>query len=207
MRTFRFHNTQPPGGYLYTVPETGFEVFAGDFGSLVNRVRSHYDANKIPVPPNLPACIEHSICLHVPESFCRGEFEENDLQMKQASPAAIRDASLIRFLHLRRPLDKLIGDGKVAEERAAICTLCHLNARNVCTTCNRLKSIAPDMLGDRSTTYDSDLGVCVVDLCILKIKVFIRGEVLRAVSRPAQEGEYPSACWCIPELNKEETAP
>lgn len=200
MREFATRMTVPPGGYFYKVPETGDEVLGGTLMQAVDMVRKIYFRNKIAIPSDLSARVEHFICLHVPESFCKGEYEPGDEQFRVINPREIRnEATKLTRIKLKWGSEKFLAPIELSEKRARVCAGCGCNARNVCTTCNGLKDYVVKAIGSRTTSVDSQLGVCSVCSCIAKAKVHISVEALREVRPVSGTAAYPDHCWMVKE--------
>ena len=195
MRRFLYRATVPPGGYCYRVPETGDELIAGDMAQLVIMTRAIYVRNKITVPDDLSARVEHYICLHVPASFCVGTYAEGDEQHRVVNAKAVREASDLKVTRLKWGPEKFLAPLPLAEQRAATCIKCKLNYEKFCTTCNGLKDYVVAAIGGRTTTLDSRLGVCSVCSCLLKAKIHVSVEALKALKPRSGDGEYPENCW------------
>ena len=192
MMTFRHRNILPPGGYQYTVPETGQSFLDGVFNDLVNGVRLHLAKNSIPVPPDLAARIEHSICLRCPKGFCRGEAEPGDAHQDPIRAVDVREATSLHQTRLKWSVDRFLASDAVVAARVAICKACPENVRGYCTTCNGLRGFASKIVGTRAERYEKELGVCQRCKCLLPVKVHISDEALRAVK---DSNEYPPSCW------------
>lgn len=195
MRKLQFRATVPPGGYTWRVPETGDELVAGDLAQLVNQARVIYARNKFEPPADLPARIEHDICLQIPESCCVGTHEPGDVKRRMVNARAVREATALKTIRLKWDLNRFLVPPVEAERRAAICAACPLNFQGFCTTCNGLKNFVVEAIGGRTTTMDAKLGVCSVCSCLIKAKVHISAEALKAARKSPEEGEYPSNCW------------
>lgn len=57
----------PNGGYTYVAPETATEFHSHSIGNLIFKVREHYVANSLPVPPELGRIVEDDWCRRRPE--------------------------------------------------------------------------------------------------------------------------------------------
>lgn len=195
MRSFRSKRTVPPSGYFYVVPETNAEILAGDFDSLLTRIRIHYGANKIPAPANLPAIVENFLCLRNPESFCSGELEPGDNAFAIVDTREVKEATRMVNARLKWSPDKFLAPITESEARAKICFACSENHRGFCTTCNGLKDYVVKAIGARTTSYDDRLGVCSHCSCLLTAKVHISKAALREVTPTAERAKYPAHCW------------
>lgn len=199
MRKLIQRNVVPAGGYTYRMPETGDEFVAGNLAQLVIMVGKVYLRNKLKIPENLEALIEHFICLHNSPSICTGTYEAEDAQMRAVRAVDVREASDFGKIRLKWGPDKFLAPLVLAEQRAQTCIGCKLNYKGFCTTCNGLKDFVLKAIGERATVYDSKLGVCSVCSCLIKAKIHISAAALKAAPKNKNEGRYPEGCWLLAE--------
>jgi hypothetical protein len=195
MREFVQKNLVPPSGYFYIVPETGAEIIAYDKAALTLAVNTHYDANDLEVPTDLVRRIEHFLCLRNPISFCKGEFEPNDVVPLVTSIDSIKEATKRMSSRLKWGKGQFLATQLEAERRALICVSCPENRKGICTTCNGLNSYTVEAVGNRTTNVDSQLGLCSHCECLLKVKVHISFDALKVVTKEADRMTYPVNCW------------
>lgn len=192
-------NRVPPGGaWFYKVPETGvsFEDRMGIRG-LELAVASHYRANGLPVPEDLVARMEQFMCEQMPKGVCSGD---------EGSPRRLDFFSILGATELliRRgvtPATRFYVSMAEAARRASVCASgapggkpCPLNHTHMCTTCNGLRETFKRLVANRTTPYDSKLGVCGACGCGLTAKVHIAKEQLPPM--PADSiSELPAYCW------------
>lgn len=71
-RYLRTLSVTPPGGWKFQDPDTGFEMSADNFNTLVQKVETHrtYKGSNM---GNYPDYIEHQICNSIPESWSQKE--------------------------------------------------------------------------------------------------------------------------------------
>ena len=67
-RYLRTLNVKPPGGWRFKDPDTGFEMEAQDFTTLVFRVETHRRYKGVSME-NYPDEIEHQICSKIPKEW------------------------------------------------------------------------------------------------------------------------------------------
>lgn len=199
MRKFLIRRTVPPGGFVYKIPETGDEVTHGDFAQLVTAVRTVYTRNKLTPPNNLPDLIEHFICLHSPPSFCFGTYEPGDAQSHSTSRTKVVEASEFKNVRLKWPRERYLAPLPLAEQRAATCVKCAEHSPGFCTVCNGLAGFAEKIVGERTTGYDKQLGLCSICDCIVKVKIHISVEALRLTPEKTSQAPYPDNCWLVTE--------
>jgi hypothetical protein len=114
---------KPPGGWRYTVPETGVTITADWYHTLIRRVTAHYDANGLPRDEDFDAIVEDGACRETPGARCG---------RKPPKPVAGMPVALLqtaeRFLHTvwQSLKDRKFVPREEAERRIAICTGCPL---------------------------------------------------------------------------------
>tara|TARA_R110001599_G_scaffold85828_2_gene230433 strand:- start:21578 stop:22168 length:591 start_codon:yes stop_codon:yes gene_type:complete len=97
-----------------------------------------------------------------------------------------------------RAVVKWIASGKVvdqseAERRAAICASCPLNVEITnCKSCFKLAEKSRALIGNVSTSLDSNLDGCYACGCNLKVKVWCPSSV---VAGTKTDSFYPDYCW------------
>lgn len=189
-------NRVPPGGsWFYTVPETGAKF--QDRMSLLNLIRlveAHYNVNNIPVPEDLPLKIEQFICDNMPDGVCTG----GSNKARRLDFFSVLGAT--ELIIKRRVLNS--SDFYVSKEeatrRASICDTCPLNLKHMCTTCNGLRETFKKLVANRTTLYDSKLGVCEACGCGLSAKVHINKDHLPPMPEDTLH-KVPDYCWAIGE--------
>lgn len=196
MERFKYKIFVPPGGrWFYEVPETKVFLSSNDSeGDLLWHVRQHYLANKLPVPDNLQAVVQNYMCLHLPEGFCEGELEP---LAKRAAPLTF--FSIVQFtqalVHKLTKADFFVSQEE-AERRARICLRCPENSKNLCTTCNGLRSLAAALIGNRqATSVDAKLEACAVCGCALRAKLHVNRAYIAESAKRLKE--YPPYCWMV----------
>jgi hypothetical protein len=189
LSTFKYRNVVPPGGkYFFIVPETDkyFESF--DMYALERTVRDHLIANKLTIPPNLQAVIEHYMCEQLPTDFCNRP-AGNPEGKTWLSSSRIRDFSKVFF---NRMFSHSLVSEEQADARARVCMSCPMNLKNVCSTCNGLGGLVKRLLRvPRETSFDPALGACQLCGCLLRVKVHVPIEDLNVSDINA----YPEDCW------------
>jgi hypothetical protein len=204
MRTFKYAHVMPPGGvYFYEVDIRGRKVRLEDtqMDVLVSRCMQLLANNQLTVPDRtvLHARVEHYVCTHVPEGFCRGAHEEGDKQLGFITASQVMEFTRLIFAKAKATLT---GKGASfcvpvaeAERRAAICALCPKNMTTICTSCDGLKEYGAKYLVDpdkQRTSYDDRLRVCEECGCLLRFKVHVALDVLK---QGGGKHDYPPQCW------------
>ena len=181
MLRFANYRTVPPGGaYFYTIPETEMHFKEYSFSRLVAHVTEAYMAADVPVPKDLQARIEDFMCRHFPVSFCQGD-DEGKPRKKVATLSSIRQATLALAAGNPRTIP---GE---ARRRAAVCSNCPSNNRQMCTSCSGLQAWARKLAGRGIEGLDAALGVCEIDTTALSATVHM-------TEAPDNE-EFPDNCW------------
>ena len=189
-------NRVPPGGaWFYTVPETG--VLIQDRMGLRNlelKIRDHYSANGLKVPDNLSELVEVFICKNVPEGFCEGDLP--GVKPKRLDFFSVLGATELLFKRVISRDEKFYVPLAEASKRALICSTCPMNLLHMCTTCNGLRSTFQKLVSNRTTSYDSRIGVCAACGCGLTAKIHISKQFLPAMPESAR-AEVPENCWAL----------
>lgn len=175
---FRRRRIVPPGNrYFYRVPETGTDFSRPTMGGLLAALRTHYNANALPVPPDLEALVEHHMCGRLPEGFCEGDGERTvravSLHDIRRNTEAERTATLVPMAE--------------AQVRADACLRCPRNDTRLCPVCVGLTAWALRLVGRRKVARVEYLGVCEVTATALAATV--------NYDSPKGGGEFPEGCW------------
>lgn len=171
----------PPGGmYFYETPDTRVLFRHPTMSAVVRAVQQHYLDNGITAPGNLEALIEDQMCLHMPDTFCKGD-DDGRPRKRVVTLVSIRKATM--ELAAGNPR---VGPGE-AERRARVCANCKHNNRASCTSCTGMTEWARKVAGATLSGLDSALGICEVDCTALSAKVHM--------SNVPEDDSYPDNCW------------
>lgn len=185
-----------PGGWIYRVPETGIEVFAGSWPQLHEFVRRHYIANAIQIPSNLDDLMLEYICKN------GADCAYNEVELpKPAGRKSLQIGDVIRFsMSLVHGLT--VGGGKVGQEeanrRASICSGCRFNRKPLgCTGCNArvLKEAVKTFSQHGSTPYDEQVQSCEFCGCFIRSMVWFPIETLHKFTDATENENLPAHCW------------
>ena len=184
---------QPPGGWYYTVEQTGLKITGNSARTLMRRVKEHMVANSLPLPDNFQAWFEDAVCrqMDLGRPFC-GQTPKNPPLggVKHLSLALVE--RFIRTVTLTIKGRKLVPQEE-AERRAAICVECPMNTTiGGCRSCYAIAKPLKALLGSRATVAKPD--VCGICGCSGELKPFVPNKVLDQ----AEIGhglEYPPNCW------------
>lgn len=200
----------PPGGWRYTVPETG--IVRGPFSGwhqLYDDLKSHYQATGYKIPENIFDLVEQSICKDFPE-YCGAPTSfiqrvGNALKsMGHTFNAAHR--CLITLVSHRagsgeRPSQQQIN------ARAEVCASCPMNQDlEFCSTCNiaTLNRLVQKIAGSMTTPFDAQLKSCAVCHCNLKAKIATKHEAIWNFMPEDQKKLLPETCWIKTEFAAKE---
>lgn len=186
--------TAPPGGWKYTVPESGQTFNGVNEAQLLEMLGYHYRANNWELPSNIRELIENQICDRN-RDYC--------VDAGGRPPVSPSKALSVAFHLTKEFTSRFVGiDKRVtqerANERAAICVMCTENVpREECSQCNM--GIVRDMIvrvaGSRGTPYDDRLNVCRVCLCENRATVHLDAQSLAALTNKQEWEALPSHCW------------
>jgi hypothetical protein len=190
----------PPGGWKYTVPQTGVTITSPFYASLLPRVIRHLKANGIPITDELLEVIEDGACRESNVgSWCCPKPEKPVADMPVPLLSAME--SFIRCIWAAVLARKFVPREEV-ERRIAVCMICPLRseAPSGCSGCYTLLRKAKDLLSGKSAiTIEPDAdGVvrdtCKACLCVLPLKATMTSSTLDKC-----EGErrppYAEGCW------------
>lgn len=199
LNEFNRPDSVPPGGvYFYELATPGssgsvrFESHK-TVDDLVWQITSYCDLNKIKPPDHLKAEVVEYMCDNLPAGFCRHSSTSarkfvTITQVKEFTSLLFKRAFSFSPASFLAPLLE-------AEKRASVCSTCPLNDRTRCTVCGGLLSLVRKLVGSRETTYDPVLGTCNLCGCLLRVKVHVSSEALKAATKKPPEELIPDFCW------------
>lgn len=182
----------PPGGWRYRQPESGAVITAGDWNTLIERVKAHRLANNYPLGLHFVQEVEESLCGELPD----GSTDCLDTNPEQAPKRKITLGDLRTFLQV---MEKWVSSGakfvpqEEAERRAGICSQCPMNQHvEGCFGCKGITALITTILGAMGTSYDAKLSGCQVCGCALRAAVHIPLSAQLAGTRGLV---FPEHCW------------
>lgn len=195
MLKLKHPHDEPPGGWWYRDPEMDAAIRAGTLSALIDAVIQRRRVNALPVADDLPARIEHQICLRIPLELIDGSQDEKGRIVKSPAARALHTAAKLTqdFLGAWKHHDMAMCDPATAEARAKQCLSCANHARvSYCIGCNGFDSWIYGWLGgQRRTNADKNLTVCMLDGCLLMALVHANNAPLQSVLN----FDYPASCW------------
>ena len=184
----------PPGGWKYTVPETGVTLTGQFFKTLYPQVRAHMEANSLPLPSNLEAIVMDgacretnpggSWCCKAPEKPHAGALPHLTLAKAETFVRSIMGALKNREFVSREE----------AERRHAICMDCPLaTSIGGCLGCHGILRMVEKLMKSNPLPDDPEKRFCSACGCYIRIKAFLPNQILDDAEKvkPA----YHEKCW------------
>jgi hypothetical protein len=188
----------PPGGWRYTVPETGKTISGSTEGIVIDGVQNHYSSNNIPGPVNLSRLIEKQICRERP-NYC-GSTEPHLVSHSLSRNIATivmgtRTIGAWLFSGRRRVEQQL------AEERAVTCSECPQNQVVNCTACHGdlLAPVIENIVAGGTTKVGHLLNACMICGCAIKAKIWVPHDIIESNMPDTILKELPANCWVVKE--------
>jgi len=192
----------PPGGFQFTVPETGITFAEFNKDDLYNKIQRHYEANDIILPEDWRERVDHRICESLPTGWCIDKAGE----AAKGSGCYVTTDMILQGI---RSLAKLLKDvflGKEifvlqleAEARAEICSKCSMNREtSTCIGCAAMKEIIEKVAlirGSRRTKADTLLKNCCKCGCRNEAIVHMKKDILTTGQSEEDMLVYPEWCW------------
>jgi len=184
---------QPPGGWHYTVEQTGVRIEAASARTLKSKIRQHLKANSLPLPEGFDAWAEDAICTQggYGNPFCGGAVPKPDGKMPILSLAMA--ARFIKTM-LGVIRDRKLVSRDEAERRIAICNACPLaTSIGGCKSCSTVFKEVERLLAKSPLVSAPGKEFCKACGCLLRLKAVVPNDVLdRAeTTRPP----YAAECW------------
>ena len=194
----------PPGGFQFTVPETGISFAEFNKNDLFRKVEQHYLGNDLQLPEDWKERIEHRICESLPTGWCVDKAGEE----ARGSGCTVTTDMILKGV---RSLAQLVFEAfkgndifvkqPEAEARAEICSKCTMNRdTSTCTTCAAMKEIIEKVAlikCSRKTKADRNLKNCCKCGCRNEAIVHIKKDILLAGQDGGDMLVYPEWCWKV----------
>lgn len=216
MRHLKNRNIVPPGGWRYTVRQTGAVLDANDFDSLVALVSQHLSVNRIEISSpdalTLAQIIEDEICRSVPPSFSYA-----DGQVMQASfnakpkvfiPSIARQLgnnTLNRTLHVitlakrSRVTFPALTAEQINDRAMRMMNCPYKLPSRVCYSCGPIGPVDQAFGASLRTAHDPRLEVCGVFGAYMRGLIHIPAFVLLDLLSASMLAQFNSAFWLLPE--------
>lgn len=207
MRQLKTHNVAPPGGWRYVDPTTEFKYDKQyrSLAELIEHVQTYRANNKLEPIPELEMVISEWLCYQPNTSYRVVPTPRNPSQYFRGGLAMAR-AMLSKSPYCSQ---------SSAEKRAETCARCMYN--QVPESKGPIESMTDkaiqSIVGDRKTSKDQELFICIVCSCPLRAKVHFAQDIveeeIREVERyrlpngfPGKDGK-PLYCWQINPIKEE----
>lgn len=184
----------PPGGWRFTVPETGLLITGATPKVLTKKVRSHMEANSIEIPEPFREWFEDALCvqMNLGPKFC-------------GRPAPVLPKGVMKGLTLGtaarflRTMMKVLEDREFvgreeAESRVAICNSCPISGGiGGCAGCNSILNKVDKLLQNDPLPVDPDKEYCLACGCKISLKCWIPNSTLDKAE--TERPDYWEKCW------------
>lgn len=177
MKAYIINKKQIPygGGFHYTDPNSGMDIFGTTFQMVIDRTVEHRRANGYPIGLGLVDEIEEQLCLTYPN-----ECTEGDGSIPRKTQHTLQDiVNGTRVMLAFKSSGSNIVSREEAERRAKICIGCPYNASFIkpCSgICQELRSLVNWIIDQQGTQYDSKLHSCNLCGCFLQASIWLRLE-------------------------------
>lgn len=192
----------PPGGWRYTVPETGQRFRGVSDYQLKCELEAHYRANQLQIPSDLDARIEQFVCEQEPD-YCT---DAHGQPVRDGRRSFVHEITTVlqgtRTLFAWMAGGRQLVDASLSERRASVCVACPMNQEpEGCTSCNAktTREVVTQIVGTRQTSLHNQLKACKVCSCWLAAKVQLPHAVLWNHMPPALKEQLPASCWLVTE--------
>lgn len=192
----------PPGGHKFHVEQTGTwipkEGSHHAYSDLRDEVVRHFNANRIPLPPDLDAVIQTQRCRTLPSGWCRDDQGKPWLHGggSQLTLASLRQATLT-FVHWLMKGGKRVDDAEI-HRRSLICSTCPYNRMpDECVTCggSEVRQLLNEVVGGDRQPLDDRLNACMICGCGLKAKTRVPLDAIQKAMSKEQVELFPAHCW------------
>lgn len=184
----------PPGGWRYTVPETGVVVTGAFFGETWRKVVRHCAANGLPEPDR--ALVEDRACRDSPDVGTRcGPAKPKPVDgMLPHLTLGLVERFLKTVWETLKARDFV--SAAEAERRATICRSCPLATGGIggCEGCFNLLRKARDFVEASPIKFEENKDACGACGCFLPAKILISNKTLDKAEGSTRP-KYWEGCW------------
>lgn len=186
----------PPGGFVYTQPETQTRMEHETLGELVDLVVRHRVYKDLtPVDPLVVnAEVQRQICAQMPPGICGAEPGESYIPFNDLSRNLTLDKIEAFSLAVFEWVKSGVGfvDEEEATRRARICLGCPFNKAPHSCSCAPLWLFIKALIPPRRKI--DNLHVCGICGCALSAAVLAPLNVIAAADK-GRDLRYPAYCW------------
>lgn len=191
--TVRRDIEKPPGGWKYTVPETGVVILGDFFSEMWPKIVRHYEANSLPVPDR--ELVEDRACRESPGGRCGPRRPKPVAGMLPHLTLGLVERFLLTVwgaLKARRVVSR-----EEALRRAEICRSCELLTGGIggCRGCYTLLKAAEKLVSDNPVKMDEDKDVCGACGCYTPLLTWLPQDVLNEAVGDTMPRYKEGHCW------------
>lgn len=193
-------NVTPPGGWVYTQPESGRTFRHYSFNAFMDAIREHRLGNGYPISADWQAEIINGICrdnLKMFPDYCQRSNQSSVVRRFSFGSSMSFLSMLWEWISAGRPFV----EQEEAERRAEICSTCPFNQSLVysCGSCfTAIINLISKIIGRRKTRNDSKLGSCGICSCSLQAAVHFPLEAQQKTLSEDIKNDFKSVisyCW------------
>lgn len=186
----------PPGGWKYTVPETGVTVTGQFYGLLKDRVVKHLRANGHTVTDEMLLLIEDGACR---ETQTPGWCKKRGKKPVDTKLPHLTLAHIDRFLKSiwSALVDRDFVSREEAERRAEICRNCPIITGGItgCSGCYTMLRKAQSFVQKNPIQMEPDKQVCGACGCFTPLLVWFKNTTLDRAAGKTMPKYQEGHCW------------
>lgn len=183
---YEFKPFHGPKEFKFKDPDSGYEYIADDFGSLLKKITDYRSANGYSPIEMLPQVVEHHLC-NLPCHY--NDCKPNEKLSRTLSQYIRGGVALFKSFIYKNMVDQA-----TADKRSEQCADCPFNVFPDKGNFDKLAdAMALRQIGDRRSKYHDHLGNCAVCSCLMRSKVFFKGN-FRITDDEAEKMEIVN-CW------------
>ena len=186
----------PPGGWKYTVPQTGVTITAQFWNGLLPQILSHLRANGVEITDELLLEIEDGACRETnPPGWCR----KRQPKLVEGVLPHLTLGHLDRFLKSiwHTLVSRDFVPREEAERRAEICRNCPLISGGLggCSGCYTLLRASEKLVQKNPILMDADKDVCGACGCHVPLLVWCKNSTLDKAVGEKMPRYKEGVCW------------
>lgn len=193
-------NRTPPGGYEWTVAETGHTIAHYNWKAFREMVESHYLANGIELKQDWENYIIDEMCKK------KGPIWRKNCKRGIPRSGKLSLGAMLSFLRTMGNWAKSLAQGQdpfvsqeEADRRSAICATCPHNIPITlgCGSCMaQISSGLQSILGGKTVKHGKECGSCGLCGCVINAAVWIPLEPQQSALNEETKEKFRNAPWC-----------
>lgn len=188
LQLLRLFPSSAPKRYIFRDPDTNRKFQAGTKQSLATQIVSYRAQNGLHPIKHLDMVLEHYWAT-LPEN---AHISEKAPALKRGFLAYLKGGIAV-IDNIWYGEEHMVGQA-IANERARQCSTCRFNVfPDKGPFIKWTDMIAENSIGDKVTPYDSELGNCAVCTCVLRAKVWFKGDM--KLSEEERAKMRTVGCW------------